>query len=564
MFPGDDSSSTRFVRGEATVTDYTKHFSERQTPQSEPIPFTAQVPNSAGGFVWAVNDWTRLDRFLILGSEGGSYYIAERALTVENAEAVVRCIQADGRRAVARIVEVSRAGRAPKNDPAIFALALAASKGDLPTRQAAFAAVPEVCRIGTHLFHFVRDAQAFRGWGGGFKRAVAHWYESMPADRLAYQAIKYQQRDGWSHRDLVRLSHPTPDSPVREAVLRWRAGAPRGPKALAERIRHRRRELCPADGTDALLAAFARLQATTDEAEVVRLVTSHRLPREAVPSQWLTAPAVWEALLEDMPMTAMVRNLATMTRVGLLAPLSAAAKKVAEELADRERIRTARVHPLAILLALRTYAGGRGIRGQNTWTPVQSICDALDGAFYLTFENAEATGKRLVLALDVSGSMGAAFIGQSGLSAREAAAAMALVIANTEREHVIIGFTGGGPGAVSPLAITPKMRLDQVTSYTAHLPFGGTDCALPMLWAEAQRIQADGFLIVTDSETWAGSIHPSQALRQYRRTTGIPAKLVVLAMTSNNFTIADPQDAGMMDCVGFDAAVPAVIRDFLA
>lgn len=139
------------------MTDYTKHFSERETPQSEPIPFTAQVPNSAGGFTWKVDDWTRLDRFLVLGAESGTFYIGERKLTIENAEAVVRCITADGLRTVARIVEVSKAGRAPKNDPAIFALALAASKGAEATRRAAFAAIPEVCRIGTHLFHFVRD-----------------------------------------------------------------------------------------------------------------------------------------------------------------------------------------------------------------------------------------------------------------------------------------------------------------------------------------------------------------------------------------------------------------------
>ena len=60
------------------------------TPQSLPIPGTTQAPNSAGGFAWAVDDWTRLDRFLILGSEGGSYYATEQALSRENADAVVR------------------------------------------------------------------------------------------------------------------------------------------------------------------------------------------------------------------------------------------------------------------------------------------------------------------------------------------------------------------------------------------------------------------------------------------------------------------------------------------
>ena len=91
-------------------TKFLKHFSTRRTPQSEPIPGSAMVPNSAGGYAFAVDDWARLERFLILGSEGGSYYATERALTVENAQAVVRCLEADAARAIRTIVQVSDSG----------------------------------------------------------------------------------------------------------------------------------------------------------------------------------------------------------------------------------------------------------------------------------------------------------------------------------------------------------------------------------------------------------------------------------------------------------------------
>ena len=86
--------------------------------------------NSGGGYSWQVDDWTRFDRFLILGAEGGTYYIGERDLVKQNHDAIVRCIKADGVRAVKRIVEISDSGRAPKNDPAIFALALVVAHGD--------------------------------------------------------------------------------------------------------------------------------------------------------------------------------------------------------------------------------------------------------------------------------------------------------------------------------------------------------------------------------------------------------------------------------------------------
>src|SRR5262249_55525394 len=151
--------------------------------------------------------WTRLRRFLILGSEGGSYYASEWDLTRENAEAVERAVRTDGKRAVAEIVAVSCQGRAPKNDPALFALAPAAGVGDEQTRKAALEALPQVARTGTHLFQFASFVEGFRGWGRSLRRAVARWYAEQPADDLAYQAVKYRQREGVTHRDLLRLSH---------------------------------------------------------------------------------------------------------------------------------------------------------------------------------------------------------------------------------------------------------------------------------------------------------------------------------------------------------------------
>jgi len=152
--------------------NYAKTFNRRATPQSQPIPGSTQVANSAGGYSWRVDDWTRFDRFLILGAEGGTYYIAERELVKQNHDAVVRCIEADGVRAVNRIVEISDSGRAPKNDPAIFALALVAAHGSNEAKALAFQSLGKVCRIGTHLFHFAEYVNALRGWGRGLRSTV--------------------------------------------------------------------------------------------------------------------------------------------------------------------------------------------------------------------------------------------------------------------------------------------------------------------------------------------------------------------------------------------------------
>ncbi len=547
------------------MMDFTRYVATRlgrlRTPQSAPIPGTAQVPNSAGGFAWAVDRWTRLDRFLVLGSEGGTYYVGERELTLENASAAADCLAEDGPRTVRRVVEVSTSGRAPRNDPALFVLAMAAGLGDPATRRAALDALPRVARTGTHLFHWLRYAQAFRGWGRGVRRAVGAWYTARPARELAYQLLKYPSRDGWSHRDALRLAHPRPATEeqallFRRTVSRQTGDVPAGLEG-SETVR--------------LLRAAEELHAGgVAPARAAELVREHRLTREMLPSELLREAVVWEALLEEMPLTALVRNLGVMSGVGLLAPMSEAAKTVAARLTDREALRRARVHPVAVLAALKTYARGRGMRGKGHWTPVPQVVDALDAAFYLAFAAVEPSRKRTLLALDVSGSMDARILGMEYLSCREGAAAMALVTAAVEPEHRFVAFTSGSypsmhPGwtsGLTPLAISPRQRLDDVVRGIRNLPFGGTDCALPMLEATRHRWKVDTFVVYTDSETWAGRVHPVQALREYRERTGIPAKLVVVGMASSGFSIADPEDGGMLDVVGFDASAPRMIGDF--
>jgi len=557
--------------------NYARLFNRRVTPQSQPIPGSTQVRNSNSGYSWQVDDWTRLDRFLILGAEGGTYYIGERELVKQNHDAIIRCIKADGIRAVNRIVEISDAGRAPKNDPAIFALALVATHGDAQAKAHAFANLSKVCRIGTHLFHFAEYVNAMRGWGRGLRNAVGHWYVDRGADDFAHQAVKYQQRDGWSHGDLLRLAHPKAPSSQHDAVFRWMlAGADSlGEREVKRKVRGEDRvaKYAAVGELPKLVQAFEQAKRASIAGEIVKLIDEFDLPREAIPTQWLNEIVVWEALLERMPMTAMIRNLGKMTSLGLLKSFSDAKRLIVRKLRDETALKRSRIHPLAVLVAQKIYAQGHGDKGALKWSPVTAVVDALDEAFYATFQNVEPCGKPVLLALDVSGSMAGSMIAGSCISAREASAAMALITAATEPEHEIIAFSaaagghggkwGGGESGITRVNLSPRMRLAEVIKRVEAIPMGGTDCALPMLWAARNKLDVSGFITYTDSETWAGNIHPAQALRQYRSEFVGDAKAVVVGMTSNSFTLADPNDCGMMDVVGFDTTAPAVIADFV-
>ena len=543
-----------------------------ETSQSLPIPGRDMVANNAGGFVFKLDEWKQLDRFLILGSEGGTFYVSEKKLTAENANKVLLLLQKDGLKVVAKTVEMLTSGRAPKPDTAIFVLALAAAKGDDATRKAALAAVPSALKTGTQLLKFVDTVNGLRGWGRGLKKAIQLWFKERKAETLALQLVKYKQREGWSMKDVLRLAKPVPADDVQGKLFGWtakkdnaawaKAPVAPGDKALdfvwaAEQASGLRLVAENADTEEAKAILAEANQASVKK--LVDLIVTYRLPREALPTEALNRAEVWEALLQEMPMTAMIRNLGTMSKIGLLKPLSDAEKLVAGRLTDAARLRGAKVHPIQVLSALRTYSSGRGVRSAATWTVSSKIVESLDEAFELSFGAVEPAGTRHLLGLDVSSSMTWGEIaGVPGLSPSAATAALAVVAARTEPWTAIMGFAD----SFRDLGITARDRVDVAAKKVAGLSFGGTDASLPMTWALENKIQVDTFVVLTDNETWAGKIQPVQALEKYRQATGIGAKLIVVGMTSTGFTIADPNDAGMLDVVGFDGATPAFMAKF--
>lgn len=528
--------------------------------------------NSTGAYVFKVDDWKQLERFLVLGTEGGTYYISQEKLTRDNALAVLRCLDQDGEKVVKTITEISEAGRALKNDPALFALALASAHSNPVVRKAAFDALPKVARTATHLFHFADYMQSFRGWGKAARRAIASWYTEKQPKALAYQMIKYQQRDGWSHRDLMRLSHPVANSPEQEALFRYAVG---GKPALMDTTRKIKKNGVMIEESRNDLSSFLHEQVEafelikslteTDISTAIDLIERYDLPREAIPTQMLNSPDIWAALLKKMPMTAAIRNLGTMTKNGVFG-ITECLDKVMEMLTNEDHLKRSRIHPIQVLAALKVYSSGGGFRSKNNWTPIMKISDALDTAFYKTFKNVDPTGKRILLALDVSGSMGMATTSIDCLSAREATAAVALVTMATEENTSVVGFQD----KLVELNISPEMKLEKVIKNISNLPFGSTDCSAPFAWARQKKKEFDAFCVYTDNETGSGSYwgrrpasQPSETLKEYRKTSGIPAKMVVVATCSNTVGIADPKDAGMLDICGFDGTVPSLISDFI-
>lgn len=531
---------------------YTEHFSTKNTPQTQKLPGTNQEKNNAGGFSFVLDKWSQLQRFLVLGSEGGTYYVSEQKLTKDNAQNVLACIDENGKRVIDLVVEISDKGRAPKNDPALFVLALAASFGDITTKQYAWEKLSKVARIGTHLFSFAESIRNLRGWSKQVSRGMRNWYESKSTKDLAHQLTKYQARNGWSHADILKLSHIKTADEEKALLYKWAIKGETFLDLMGE-----------APAQDGMKRLWAHEKAKrTDENGIIRLIEEFHLPFESIPTDKRTAK-VWEALLPGMGLTALLRNLGNLSSHGVIREGGWDNIKIIQDrLTNPDYLKKARVHPLSILGALTTYSQGHGVRGHKSWAVVPEVKEALNQAFYASFDHVVPANKRFLLGVDVSGSMTIGELaGMPGVTPRVASAAMAMVTYRTEPMTVVKGFCHD----FVDLGISKKDTLESVVDRMNRLAFGSTDCSLPMVYALKNNIEVDTFVVYTDNETYFGANgHPIEVLRRYRDKTGIPAKLVVVGMTSTKFTIADPNDGGCLDVVGFDTAAPQIIRDFAA
>jgi len=549
-----------------------------------------QVQNSAGGFVYQISDEQRLRRFLVLGTEGGTFYTSQKDLTKANVDFLKEYAAKEPKAFFDTLVTVDAGNVAPRHSTVLLALAVLYTHAPVvagktavttiappretktgleerQTRTAEFDVRREIegmfsafVRTGTHLFEFIEYVTMYRRWGRSLRRMVGSWYKTKDVSDLAYQVVKYRQRGGWTHRDVLRKTHPQVNSAAAQVLDYITHGTlhfePETAKSLDEKV----------------IEQFEAVKHNTMGPHEADALSWEMLPTEA-----LTDPLVWVSLIQrgGLPYTAMLRNLGRMTAIGVFSD-APTVRNVVARLSDPEYVRRARVHPFNVLTALKTYSSGAGFRGSLTWRPVQRIVDSLDAAFYASFGNVESTGKRINIALDVSGSMGIA-LANSNVSAREGSVAMAMATLAADPDTTdTIAFTSGGwraPGqgagwygssGVTELGLSTRRRLDDIVTETSRLPFGGTDCSLPIIWAIAQKRVYDAFIVYTDNETWAGKVQPMDALRTYRAQVNPEARLVVVGMTATGFSIADPQDAGSMDVVGFDASAPRVISDFVS
>jgi 60 kDa SS-A/Ro ribonucleoprotein len=526
------------VQGAAKMRNYSSHLTTN--PQTQPVHGRMDmVKNNAGGYIFEITPQERLERFILIGSEGGTYYVDEQKLTVENAVAIIKLIKENGTQVVSTVVDFATNNRAPKADPGLFVLALTMTYGNEATKKAAYDSVTKVCRTSTQLFTLVANLKNMRGWSRGLRNAIGKFYTSKTEQQLAYQIVKYRNRAGYTHRDILRLAHPTTTNPGINNILKFAVD-----------------KVSASESGNPLIRAFGEAQASSSDDELVSLIREHKLTWEMVPTESLNIPKVLDALLESMPLHALLRNLNRFSSAGMTKGNSDTVRKIVAKLSDKEYVSRSGVHPITVVNATLTYSSGRGFRGGKTWDANQNIVDALNGTFYTALESLASTGKDVLIGVDISDSMGHA-VNNSALNASQLANVLALTMLKSEPNSELVWFDT----KIRTPEFGRRSSLDEVLS---RAPYGGgTDCAQPIIYALENARKYDAIIILTDNETWAGEKHASKALEQYRKSVNSDVKVIEVALVSNPYSNHPSEDKNLLRIVGFDSSVTDVINSYL-
>lgn len=500
-------------------------------------PSTKGMTTNAAGFeVFEIDKWTQLRRFLVIGTQGGTYYASQKDLTKQNAGIIAECITADPKRTVDTIIEVSDQGLAPKNDPAIFALAMCLSSSNREAKHYAMLNVNKVCRIGTHVLMLASMLKELRGGGRIFRQALSSWYLNQKPDNLAYQIIKYQSREKWSHADILNLCHAKPSTPEHESIFKYIV---------------KNRELSEeTPNIPKIVVGAEEAKGAKTTQEIIAIIQEYNIPWEAIPTQWHNEKEVWECLLPNMGMTAVIRNLRRFREMGFVNSTQER-DFILSRLTSEEQLKKARIHPFNLYTAKLAYAN------QDVFG------DALEEAFYMAFKTVEPINCNFVLGIDVSGSMASWGFGSYTYrtplySPRDVAAVMAMTTIRTEPYCLPLAFSN----QLIVLDLKPTDKLETVKQKMSNLPFSYTDPSLVFKYIVDNRIQADAIVVYTDNE-----VNNGMTVTQMNRLVGDRLPLlrkIGVGVTATNGSLFDDKDPYSFNLCGFDSSAPSLISDFVA
>ncbi|MBO1326487.1 RNA-binding protein [Acetobacter sp. TBRC 12305] len=440
----------------------------------------ADTRNAAGAPAYDLAPAHKLAQLAMTGTFGGGYYQDAQA----QARTLIELANTVNPDFLARTAIHARDKGHMKDTPALLLAVLSGRDPVLFAR-----AFPKVVTSGRVLRTFVqimRSGQAGRkSLGSRPKAMVRDWLNGASDGQLLAASVG----NAPSLADVIRMVHPRPADPQREAFYAWLIDRPVDVSALPPIVQD--------------LLAF-------------RSGVSEQVP--AVPFQLLGSlpltPGQWGAVARTASWQTLRQGLNMLTRNGAFADPAVIAH-VASVLCDPERIRAAKALPYQLLATLRAL---------NKAVP-PALREALHDAMERAVANVPRFAGQVVVCPDVSSSMRSPVTGyRSGAATAvqciDVAALVAAAIKRSNPDARILPFEE----QVRDIALEPRDTILTNARRLAELGGGGTDCAAPLAWLNARHEAPDLVVFVSDNQSWGNKRPDGTPTGMLREWTKLKAR----------------------------------------
>jgi len=484
------------------------------------IPAT-DTSNAAGGVAYTRSAKSELAQLAMTGCLNGTFH----AQAEVQLEALLKRTAEIDPAWIAKLAVVARRKGHMKDVPALLLAALAVRDRDHAA--AAFPLVIDNARMLRTFVQIVRSGAAGRkSFGSAPRRWIRRWLESRSLEQLLDASVGNQP----SLADIVKMVHPRPDDPRREAFYGWLLGKDVATEALPERVR-------------ALLAWREGAQETVPET-AFELLTDRPLPTEA-----------WTAIARRAGWQWTRMNLATLARHGVFGDPEMVSL-VAARLRNPSLIARSRVFPYQILSAWK--AAGADLPA--------AVRDALQDALEHSVADVPAFAGKVVVLPDVSGSMHSPVTGfrpgaSSATRCVDVAALFAAAILRRNPSATVIPFKED----IVNLVLNPRDSISTNAERMASVGPGGTDCSAPLRHLNRIKAKADLVVFVSDNESWMDPARGrgTGTLREWEtfRSRNPGARLVCIDLAPNT-TVQAPDRPDILNVGGFSDQVFGLVGEF--
>lgn len=369
-----------------------------------------------------------------------------------------------------------------------------------------------VVRIPSDLTDFLTILKGMgRGEGG---RAVKRQVNRFLAGVSEYWAIKYNGRGrGYSLGDAIATAHPKPADLKQQALFRYLRGQEANLSLLPQ------------------VEALEELKLAGTEAEQLSWIETGKLPHEVVTGTVKPTKAVWEALLHQMPIFALLRHLNTLERVGVFENRYNVETAV-ERLTDQRALQKSKIMPFRFAKAFRQVQHA-GLR------------DALRDAVEYTFANLPDLEDRTAIFLDISGSMNGEYL--------QIGSVFALALYKKTQGNSLFWLFDTEAEDARP------SRRDSILSQADRIHArGGTDTGAPVRKLLAERRKVDQIVIITDEQQNSGSPF-YEAIQKYRAKVNPHVKAFIIDIAPYRSAMVPQADPNTFYIYGWSDTVLSYI-----